>query len=72
MSVGSAELARAIIAYVTGLRSARKRPLRRSEICAWFASQDPAKVNAVLDRLVKEGKLKLVEEDIPPSRHPRA
>jgi hypothetical protein len=56
------QLERAIIAYVTGLRSARKRPLKRSEICAWFASQDPKLVNETLDRLVAEGRLKLVED----------
>lgn len=57
-----AQLERAIVAYVTGLRSARKRPLRRSEICAWFASQDPKLVNETLDRLVAEGRLRLVED----------
>jgi len=67
LSVTPAQLSRAIVAYVTGLRSARKRPLKRSEICAWFASQDPALVNATLDRLVAEGKLKLVEEEKPPA-----
>jgi len=51
-----------MIAYVTGLRSARKRPLKRSEIRAWFASQDPALVDETLDRLVAEGRLKLVED----------
>lgn len=56
------QLEKAIIAYVTGLRSARKRPLRRSEICAWFASQDPKLVNETLDRLVAEGRLRLVED----------
>lgn len=55
-------LERAIIAYVTGLRSARKRPLKRSEIRAWFASQDPKLVNETLDRLIAEKKLKLVED----------
>ena len=57
------ELAAAIVAYVTGLRSARKRPLRRSEILAWFSGQDPQLVSETLDRLVKEGRLKLVDED---------
>ena len=57
------ELAAAIVAYVTGLRSARKRPLRRSEILAWFSKQDPELVSVTLDRLVKEGRLKLVEDD---------
>lgn len=56
------QLEKAIIAYVTGLRSARKRPLRRSEICAWFASQDPKLVNETLDRLVAERRLRLVED----------
>ena len=62
MSVTQGQLEKAIIAYVTGLRSARKRPLRRSEICAWFASQDPKLVNETLDRLVAERKLKLVDD----------
>jgi hypothetical protein len=56
------QLEKAIIAYVTGLRSARKRPLRRSEIRAWFASQDPKLVNETLDRLIAEGRLRLVED----------
>ena len=51
-----------ILAYVTGLRSARKRPLNRKEICAWFGSFDPKIVNETLDRLVKQGRLKLIEE----------
>ena len=62
MSATITQLERAIVAYVTGLRSARKRPLKRSEICAWFASQDPKLVNETLDRLVAQGRLKLVEE----------
>jgi hypothetical protein len=62
MTITRGEMERAIIAYVTGLRSARKRPLKRSEICAWFASQDPTLVNATLDRLVAEKRLKLVDE----------
>ena len=62
MSVSKTQLEHAIIAYVTGLRSARKRPLKRSEIRAWFASQDPDLVNETLDRLVKEKRLKLVED----------
>jgi len=62
MSVSKTQLERAIIAYVTGLRSARKRPLKRSEIRAWFASQDPSLVDETLDRLVAEGRLKLVED----------
>ena len=56
------DLASAILAYVTGLRSARKRPLRRSEICQWFASVDPAEVNKTLDSLVAEGRLRLVDQ----------
>jgi hypothetical protein len=36
--------------------------LRRSEICAWFASQDPKLVNETLDRLVAERRLKLVDD----------
>ncbi len=63
MNARSTDLARAIVAYVPGLRSARRRPLKRSEICAWFASQDPKLVNEPLDRLVAEGRLKLVEDD---------
>lgn len=59
----SKELEGAILAYVTGLRSARKRPLNRKEICAWFASQDPKLVNETLDRLVKQGRLKMVIQD---------
>lgn len=62
MSVSKSQLEHAIIAYVTGLRSARKRPLRRSEIRAWFSSQDPDLVDATLDRLLKEKRLKLVED----------
>ncbi|GEM_PF-5377290 len=62
MSVSKTQLERAIIAYVTGLRSARKRPLRRSEIRAWFAGQDPGLVDETLDRLVREKRLKLVED----------
>jgi hypothetical protein len=62
LNINTSQLERAIIAYVTGLRSARKRPLKRSEICAWFGSQDPKLVNETLDRLVAEGRLKLVEE----------
>lgn len=58
----SKELEGAILAYVTGLRSARKRPLNRKEICAWFASQDPVLVNETLDRLIRQGRLKLVAE----------
>ena len=58
----SKELEGAILAYVTGLRSARKRPLNRKEICAWFSSQDPKLVNETLDRLLKQGRLKLVED----------
>lgn len=57
------ELEAGILAYVTGLRSARKRPLKRSEICAWFSSQDPKLVNETLDRLIKQGRLKLVIQD---------
>lgn len=59
----SKELEGAILAYVTGLRSARKRPLNRKEICAWFGSFDPKTVNETLDRLIKQGRLKLVERD---------
>lgn len=62
MSATISQLERAIVAYVTGLRSARKRPLKRSEIRAWFASQDPKLVNETLDRLVAQGRLKLVED----------
>jgi len=62
LNTATSQLERAIIAYVTGLRSARKRPLKRSEICAWFASQDPKLVNETLDRLVAERKLKLVDD----------
>ncbi len=62
MTASATQLERAIVAYVTGLRSARKRPLKRSEICAWFASQDPVLVNKTLDRLVAEKRLKLVED----------
>lgn len=62
MSATKTQLEAAIIAYVTGLRSARKRPLRRSEIHAWFSSQDPKLVDDTLDRLVREKRLKLVEE----------
>lgn len=60
------ELAAAIVAYVTGLRSARKRPLRRSEILAWFSGQDPELVSRTLDRLIAEKRLKLVEDGRPP------
>lgn len=56
------QLEAAILAYVTGLRSARKRPLNRREICAWFGTFDPKTVNETIDRLVKQGRLKLVEE----------
>ena len=63
MTVSKTQLERAIIAYVTGLRSARKRPLKRSEIRAWFASQDPGLVDETLDRLVADGRLKLVEDN---------
>lgn len=58
----SKELEGAILAYVTGLRSARKRPLNRKEICAWFGSFDSKTVNETLDRLIKQGRLKLVED----------
>jgi hypothetical protein len=67
MNPSITDLERAIVAYVTGLRSARKRPLKRSEICAWFASQDPKLVNSTLDRLVSQGRLKLVEDQKDPS-----
>ena len=63
MSGESKRLEAAILAYVTGLRSARKRPLSRKEICAWFASQDPTLVNDTLDRLVKQGRLKMVIQE---------
>jgi hypothetical protein len=56
------KLENGILAYVTGLRSARKRPLNRKEICAWFGSFDPKRVNETLDRLVKQGRLKLTED----------
>lgn len=63
MSEEGKRLEGAILAYVTGLRSARKRPLSRKEICAWFGSQDPKLVNETLDRLIKQGRLKLVIQD---------